>query len=368
MIGGRTDLVPIEYDPEADRAEWVAARMSGIGGSDAPAILGEDTFRGAIDVWQERVTGGAALPDDFRTSGGRWLEPIVLHAFATGGTEWPRTGGELAVIKPPTVYNASRPWQRGSSDGFAFDPEAIADLNNGAWAIRGLSLHAELIRRKPSALVEVKTHGWFGSRGYDLSDDGDPIISVPPAKRIQCAWYMALYDVDVCYLAALVDTHHRKTFVLQRDKELEAMMLEECERFWTKHVLTGEPPPVDGSKRYGAFLRERYRKHGTDLVGSIEQVDLAVESLMAIKADLKALKKDEELAAQVIKKHIGENAGTRTAHGIVTWHSQASGKLRDGDARDALYLALGWTDTEIAEFEAKYEQPAHRVLRLPKAK
>lgn len=363
MIGGRTDLVPIEYDAEADRAEWVAARMSGIGGSDVAAILGEDPFKSAIDVWQERVTGGSALLDNVRTTGGRWLEPFVLESFARGGDQWPRSGGECVLVKPPTVYRADRPWQRGSADSFLFERERADAL------IRTSPRPDQaLVEARPDALVEAKTHGWFGSRGYDLSDDGDPIIGVPPAKRIQCASYMALYEVDVCYLAALVDTHHRKTFVLQRDKELEAMMLEECEHFWTRYVLTGEPPPVDGSKRYGAFLRERYRKHGAELVGSVEQVDLAVESLMAIKSDLKALKKDEELAAQVIKKHIGENAGTRTAHGTVTWHSQPSGKLRDGDARDALYLALGWTDTEIAEFEAKYEQPAHRVLRLPKAK
>jgi predicted phage-related endonuclease len=367
VIAGRDDLVAITADPDDDRDQWAAERLAGIGGSDAAAVMGEDPYRGPIDVWQERVTGALAKPDDVRTIGGRWLEPKVLDAFGVGGVEWPRQGGPLAIVRPPTVYRRDRPWQRGSADSLAYAPERLSWLAIGP----GLAINisgGRALALKPDALVEVKTHGWFGSKGYDLSDDGDPIIAVPPAKRIQCAWYMELFDVDLCYLAALVDTHHRKTFALQRDRELGAMVLEEVERFWTRYVLTGEPPPIDGSARYTAFLRERYRKHGPDLVGSTAQVDLAVESLQAIKADQKRLKAEAELAEQVVKAHIGENAGIRTAHGVVTWKSQASGKLRDREARDALYLQLGWTDAEILEFEARYAQPDHRVLRLPKVK
>ena len=52
------------------------------------------------------------------------------------------------------------------------------------------------------------------------------MLAVPPDKRIQCAWYMALYDVDLTYLVALADTHIRRTFALHRDRDLEAMLLE----------------------------------------------------------------------------------------------------------------------------------------------
>jgi predicted phage-related endonuclease len=372
VIAGNANLVPIDLDAEDDRNAWVAARMAGIGGSDAAAVLGEDQYKGPIDVWQERVMGGAAaFSDNVRTIGGRWLEPKVLDAFGRGGAEWPRPGDSLVIIKPPTVYHRDRPWQRGSADGLACDPDVLRASYPTLSMVGGLQggqLALAFVRLKPAALVEAKTHGWFGSRGYDLNDDGNAVISVPPAKRIQCAWYMALYDVDLCYLAALVDTHHRKTFVLPRDRELESMMLEEVERFWTRHVLTGDPPPVDGTSRYTAYLRERYRKHGAEMVGTTEQVDLATETLQAIKGDMKRLKADAELAQQVIKNHIGEHAGAVTSHGAVTWKSQASGKLRDKDARDALYLALGWTDAEILEFEERYKQPDHRVLRLPKVK
>lgn len=377
MIGGRDDLDPIDLDPESDRDAWLSARMSGIGGSDAAAILGEDPHKSPIDVFLERTTGGAAMLDNERTSAGRWLEPIVLDAFARGGSDWPRLGGPLVAVKPPTVRHRVRTWQLGSADALVFEPESVADLlriddDDGFLEHGGIldpsSWAREISARRPQALGEVKTHGWFGSRAYDVSEDGDPLISVPGAKRIQCAWYMSLYRVDVCYLIALVDTHLRRTFVLHRDQDLEDMLLEETERFWTRHVLTGDPPPPDGTERYTRYLRDRFGKHGTDLIESTTEVDLATETLLAVKREEKRLKREKELAEQVIKNHIGENDGVRTRLGAVTWRSQSSGKIRQKEALAELYAAVGWTDGEIAEFESRHQQPDHRVLRTPSIK
>jgi hypothetical protein len=39
------------------RAEWLAKRRAGIGGSEVAAILGEHPFLGAWDVWLSKVEG-----------------------------------------------------------------------------------------------------------------------------------------------------------------------------------------------------------------------------------------------------------------------------------------------------------------------
>lgn len=357
MIGGCAELVSVDLDPEADREAWIAARLHGIGGSDAAAILGEHPQKSPIDVWAERVTGVQLFVDTERTEMGRILEPIVSDLFAAG--KWPRSGGPLKIVKPPSVYHRDRPWFRGSPDGFVYYPDQLEVIN--------VAPGVDLLRGpyKPAALLEIKTHGWFGSRGYALDGDGSAVISVPPDKRIQVAWYQALCEIDVGYLACLVDTHLRRTFVIQRDRELEAMILEEVDLFWRRYVLTGEPPPPDGTERYTKHLRGRFRTHRAELVESTPEIELAAEALIAVKREQKRLEKERELAEQVIKRHIGDAAGVKTALGAVTWKSQASGKLRDKEVRRALYHELGWTDLEIAAHEEQYKQPDHRVLRTP---
>lgn len=354
MIGGRDYLIPIDIDPEIDREAWLAERVKGHGGSDVAKILGEHPKEGPIDVWSDHVTGIARIdPDNERTRGGRFFEPYVLQWFADGEPAWPRRGDKYVVAKPPTVYHRDRPWQRGSVDGLAYCPETIA------------SADVPLMARLPDAIIEAKAHGWFGSRGYDLDDDGDPMVSVPPDKRIQVAWYQELYGVEVGYLAALIDTHLKRTFLIPRDRELGAMLLEEVEQFRKRYILTGEMPPPDGKANYRDYLKRRFKLHSAEIVESTSEVDLATEALLAIKRDQARLKDERELAEQVIKRLIGGDAGVRTAHGIVTWKSQRNGKYRDKDMRDALYKVAGWTDLEIAAFEAQYELPDHRVLRTP---
>jgi predicted phage-related endonuclease len=361
VIGGRPDLVAVELDPETQREDWVASRLLGIGGSDAAAVVGEHPQKSAIDVFLERTTGATDFLDNERTEMGRILEPIVLDLFASGPPRWPRDPGPYVIAKPPSVFQRDKPWRRGSADGFGFYPEAVVDCY-----VDGVLHPATVLSRRPNFLVEVKTHGWFGSRAYDLDEDGDAVVGVPPDKRIQCAWYMALYDVDLTYLVCLVDTHLRRTFAIRRDRELEGMLLEAVDRFWYDHVLTGDPPVPDGSRSYRRYLRDRFGSHSAELVGSSPQVEAAIATLLPIKRQQDLLKKDRELAEQVLKRHIGDACGVRTALGPVTWKSQASGKLRDRDARAELYAATGWTDDEIAAFEERLKQPDHRVLRTPK--
>lgn len=363
MIAGCAHLIPVDVDPDRDREAWLADRLNGHGGSDVAKILHVHPSEGPIDVWSEHTSGVAVeRSDNARTKRGRFLEPVLLKWFEEGGDAWPRPnmGGPIRVVKPPTVYHRDRPWQRGSVDGLAYCPESIADVPLDASTRDRL-----ILMRPPDAVVEAKAHGWFGSRGYDLDDDGDPLVSVPPDKRIQVAWYQELYDIDVGYLAALIDTHLKRTFLIPRDRELGAMLLEETEQFRKRYILTGEMPPPDGKANYRDYLKRRFKLHSAEIVESTDEVDLAAEALIAIKRDQARLKGDRELAEQVLKRAIAGDAGVRTAHGIVTWKSQRNGRYRDKDMRDALYKVAGWTDLEIAAFEEKYELPDHRVLRTP---
>lgn len=373
MVAGRQWLVPVLLDPEADREAWVESRLAGIGGSDAPAVVHEHPSKTAIDVWLERRTGTQAFQDNDRTVVGRMLEGSVVRWFENGGEEWPRFGGQIVIAKPPTVYHRDRPWHRGSADGLVYEPEQVETIAPPG-SVNRITLDTRAPYRDamlcysplvPVAGVEVKTHGWFASRAYEFTEEGAP-VSIPPDKRIQIAWYQELYDLPLFYLVALVDTHVRKTYVVERDRELGATLLEEVERFWRVNVVGGVEPEPDGSESYKKYLRTRFSKHSAELVESTPAIDAATARLLEVKRTAKALEKEQETLEQVIKSHIGDALGVRTSLGNITWKSQASGKLRDKEARVELYTALGWTDSEIREFEKRFAQPDHRVMRTPK--
>ena len=360
-FAGTGHLVPIELDPEEQRDAWLASRLAGYGGSDAAAIVGENTRRRPIDVWQERR--GLSEPSDGndRTEVGRLLEPVVLNWFERGEPQWPHGMSDICVVKPPSAFSAGRPWQRGSADGLVYELAAACAL--GPNASKRDVLYSPI---RPVAGVEVKTHGWAAAQGYESDDDG-VYVEVPADKRIQCAWYMELYDLDVWYLAALIDTHLRKTYVLRRDRELGASLLEEVDLFHRRYVLDGVPPPPDGSTSYSKHLAKRFKEHTLEVVDvATGPIADAVAELVEVKRQIKALADRKESAEQVVKAAIAGRMGIKTPLGTTTWKSQASGKLRDKDARAALYGAIGWTNDEIAAFEVQYAQPDHRVLRTPK--
>lgn len=375
-VAGRPWLVAVPHDPERDREQWIESRLDGIGGSDAAAVVGEHPNRSAIDVWQERVSLVIDDVDHERGDVGRLLESPILGWYSTGSPHWPRSGGPLRVAKPPTVYHRDRPWQRGSADGLVYMPETVAHLADGAELLAAPSV---------DHLVEIKSHGWFASRAYANLDarrrarasrslstlwveDAGDVVHIPPDKRIQCAWYMALFGVDRCRLLALIDTHLRRTYEIERDQDLEDTLLEQVDRFWRSYVLTGEPPPPDGSESYRGYLAQRFSKHGAELVETTPEVDQAIRDHIECKRAASDLVLRTEHVEQVIKSHIGDTAGVRTDVGNVTWKSQRSGRLRVSDALSELYAAAGWLPDQIAAFEARHAQPDHRVLRTPNPK
>lgn len=364
-VAGRPWLVPVLLDAEKDRDAWVASRVAGIGGSEVPAILGESDHKSAVDVWLDHTVGGRDFIDTDRTIVGRLLEPVVLGWFAEGAPSWPREGGRVVVAKPPTVYHRDRPWQRGSADGLIYEPEQVEALQTarGGQVLTDLEIVSSPLR--PLGGAEVKTHGWFASRNYETTDEGAP-VDVPADKRIQCAWYMELYEIPFIYLIALVDTHLRKTYVVHRDPELGATMLAEVERFWTRNVLGGVQPDPDGTKSYREYLSQRFNKHRAELVASTPEIDATTKRLIRMKRIESRVKDEREILEQRIKLFIGEAAGVDTELGAVTWKWQRSGKLRDKEARAELYKIAGYTNAEIADFEKRFEQPGHRVMRTPK--
>ena len=74
---------PVDGSTPEVRQEWLRHRLTGIGASDVPAILGLDKYRGPLDVWAEKT--GALKDEDHDSEAAFWgrrLEKDVIEVTA----------------------------------------------------------------------------------------------------------------------------------------------------------------------------------------------------------------------------------------------------------------------------------------------
>ena len=64
------------------RDDFLKSRATGIGGSDAAAILGLSRWKSPFQVYQEKRGEAAQTPDNASMRWGRYLEPVVRQAYA----------------------------------------------------------------------------------------------------------------------------------------------------------------------------------------------------------------------------------------------------------------------------------------------
>ncbi|MEV5819233.1 lambda-exonuclease family protein [Micromonospora haikouensis] len=202
-----TPLLPAD----ANSAQWLAARRSGLGGSDVAAILGISKYAGPTKVYYDKL---GVLPDEDNAAmeWGRRLESAVRGKFADEHPEMHVTDG------PGLVAHPGRPWQLATIDGIA----------------------AECPDGEPLAIVEVKT----GSANSDEWGD-EQTDEVPLPYVCQTTWYMDVYGLPLAYLCVLLDGRDYREYVIEYDAELASKLRAHCWAFWQNHVLAQVAPDPD---------------------------------------------------------------------------------------------------------------------------
>ena len=102
--------------------EWLRWRHDGIGGSEAPTVMGENRYESVKALLRKKVAapGESFMNDAMRR--GKELEPVALARYAAA------TGLRLA---PVCLESAHVPWLRASLDGLATDGVAAVEIKCG---------------------------------------------------------------------------------------------------------------------------------------------------------------------------------------------------------------------------------------------
>lgn len=260
--------------------DQIAMRREGITATDMGAIVGANPFRKAVDVWQEKRGIAPVFVEKAETRWGHKLEPMILSDYAERHS--------VRVERCKTLRHRKQRWAMATPDGLRF-PEGAAEADGG---------------------LETKTHGDDVMRfAAEMQYGPEGTDEVPLHELIQCEWGMHVTELPRWDLI-LFDQRPRE-FVIDRDDELIGMLVEQAERFRRDHVLTGEPPPPDGSPSWNEFLKRRWLENKDSYIDADR--DPAALALIHQLRDARAASADAKLReaklAQQIKNLIGDKAG-----------------------------------------------------------
>lgn len=185
------------------------SHYAGIGGSLAPAIVGVDQHKTALEAYLE-ITDPNHRPDLSENEavifGTVLEEPIAREAARRLDVQIRRVNTTLRHKTHPFIV--------------AHPDRLIVGKKEG---------------------LEVKNRSFFMGKNY--GDDGsDEVIE---SEIIQCQHYMAVTGYVRWHLAVLLGGQRLRLFTIERDEDLIASLVEFEANWWRDHIEAGIPPEVD---------------------------------------------------------------------------------------------------------------------------
>jgi putative phage-type endonuclease len=274
--------------------EQLEARRKGITSTDIAAIMGVNPWRSALQVWREKRGEQVFVPDNVHLRRGRHLEPAIRTWYAE------EVGAERIEL-PGTVVSLDNPLIIATPDGVPY--------------VGGDARALEIKAPRAGSSVE----GW-GAPGTD---------QVPAHYLLQTRWHLMATGFQRCDVAAL-RFGELCLYEVNRNAELEGIMLEHAERFWRDNVLGGQPPPAIATD--SEWLRSLYPTDtGKVLLESELAPDVHAAALELLEAHAQkrtASDRYERLAA-LVQQAMGEHTRIEGDGWSISWKANKPSKATD---------------------------------------
>lgn len=208
-----------------NESEWLAARQSFIGGSDAACILGLNPWKSNVELWREKT--GRKAPDDLSENAavyfGKAAEEHLRELFTLDYE--PR--GIFTYYKPLNMWtNKKYPWAHASLDGWL---KETAAYRLGVLEIKTATINSAAQSKK-----------WANG--------------IPENYFVQLLHYLAVTDANFAILSAYlryeiegeeIEARTRR-YRLERDEEVQKQIdyLMEKERAFAEYVKNDDEPPL----------------------------------------------------------------------------------------------------------------------------
>ena len=288
-----------------------------LGASEIPAVLGLSPFKSALDVFLEKTGRLAQSPPSIQMRAGNYLEPLVLSLF----TE--RTGISLKGAQAHLTHRA-HPFISATVDSLTDDD---------------------------SAVVEAKTTGSAKGWGEEETDQ------VPEHILVQCVQQMAVAYIPLVWIPVLIERNDFRIYRIERDVELEKMVIDRGVKFWSENVMADVAP----EPRTLEDLKLLFPKSRESAIPANEEIILSLGQLSKIARQIDDLEREEKNLKFHVQSFMGENDTLLSGVGgkrIATWKTQETVRV---DVK-----ALKEAYPQIAEIVSK--TTLSRVFRLSSKK
>lgn len=299
-----------------ERREWLLRRRRGIGASDVASVVGlaPPQWGSRWSLWAEKV---GLLPldesDNDAAKFGRYAERMVEPWFRD-------ETGLTVVAEQAEVEHPDDPIALATLDGLVFDAP-VADWSTTSGQIKGYRMvdgftpvDVELVgtnyyKVEPLGVLEIKA-----PRPFETWADG-----VPPHYQCQGQWQCYVTGLPRVWFAVL-RWPRLEIVEVERDQDDIDFLVAEVHRFWGDHVLTGEPPAVDGSQATLDALAAAYPTHTPGSAVDVSDLSDVIGLWQAAKADVRDAEERVNEWAAHIKAALGENEeGLIDGQRVVSW-------------------------------------------------
>ncbi len=263
------------------REPWLAARLSGIGSSDAPGILGVSPFASPLSVYADKLGLAEDREQSEAMKWGSILEPLIVQEFAAETGRKAERAGEL-------LRSRANPFQLATLDAVQF-----AEKHEG-----------------PGDL-EIKATGWRA---------GDWTEGVPEHVFVQVQHQLSVTGWGWASVAVLIGGCKLLWADVERDDRfIDDVLLPAEAEFW-RRVEAREPVGADASEATARALKALYPKDSGAVIalpGSLIELD---HERVELAAQVKALETRKAGIDNEIKLALGEASIGMLANGVTYTH------------------------------------------------
>lgn len=271
--------------------DWLKFRKTGIGASEASAVLGISQWRSALEVYADKISKDISSHENERMMIGKMIEPTIAKI-------WEQKTGLVAIEKPLTVITSEEiPYVYCTPDRWVGEYE----------------------------FLELKNTSYY----RDIDE-----MNVPLDYIMQCQHSMLVAGVDHWHLAVLCNGNHFFHTIIERSKEMHDMMREAYAEFW--QAVQNKTPPVpdnvESSKKALSNLFE-------PVESQIELDDIAIANAKEYKNLSKQIKELEEKRGKYGNKlrHFLQEKTLGIAENIkVSWKEQKTNRLNSTKLKEEM--------------------------------
>ena len=246
-----------------NKQDWLLARQTGIGGSDAPAVLGLSRYRTPYDVFIDKTTEPEEISLTPVMRAGIKLESVVAEYYA-------EESGNKVINSNKILKHKKIPFLIGNVDRIILSP-------------------------KGRGILECKT-----TSSYYVKTWKDEI---PIEYYCQLQHYLNVTGYNYGVVAVLIDGREFKYFEYVRDEEFISSMTEKLIIFWVNNIQKNIPPEPINSED----IVKMYPISNGQAIEATNETYYIYERLKELKTKGKELDDEIKKLEESLKLSFGEN-------------------------------------------------------------